>query len=499
MASVDLEDSGVDSSRPLVIVVMGRAGPSGSPVSTSRAPPEGWCLVLPGHALMSFTALLWVVLYSSAILASIVNPIFGALGYLLEYYMRPELKWWGDELPSLRYNLIVSVVLGVTFLLRRSSLRAMAKVPNLALPWLLALGAIMLVVTPTVAVDLELSWHWSVQWVKLAVIFPLLIVGVVRSRATFNAFVVAHMLGALWWGYEAWDDPKRQAGRLVNIGSGDSLDDNTASAHLLTVLPFCIVYLLTERSPRLRSVAAIATPLVINTIILCNSRGATVGLIAAAAASVFLVRSGNRLRMVVAGVGLLASLYLLADEQFIARQQTTTNYEEDGSAQQRLLTWKGAYELVKDRPYGAGGRGFHILSPIYAPEVVALHGGDQRAPHNTYAMVASEWGVLGLISYVGIYGSAFLMTRRIKRAAAVRGDGGRFYYWRALAIQLGMTAYLVAGAFTDRLYGEAGYWLIALAYALYRVQCTDDAEEIASTEAAGISVGMNRPPVVPAA
>lgn len=102
---------------------------------------------------MSLTALLWVTLYCAAIVFSFANPLFGSLGYLLEYYMRPSLKWWGDALPELRYNLIISVAFGAAFLLRRSSLREMVRVPNPALRFMLGLGAIMLLVTSSVAVD----------------------------------------------------------------------------------------------------------------------------------------------------------------------------------------------------------------------------------------------------------------------------------------------------------------------------------------------------------
>ena len=65
--------------------------------------------------------------------------------------------------------------------------------------------------------------------------------GVLRSRSGFNAFITAHMLGAFWWGWNAYTDPKRAEGRLLNIGSGDSLNDNAAAAHLLSVLPFALI------------------------------------------------------------------------------------------------------------------------------------------------------------------------------------------------------------------------------------------------------------------
>jgi hypothetical protein len=87
--------------------------------------------------------------------------------------------------------------------------------------------------------------------------------------------------------------------------------------------------------------------------------------------------------------------------------------------------------------------------------------------------VATDWGILGFVCFLGVYGAAFRVLSRVKKAALPSENG--FYYWRALAIQLALIAYLVAGTFTDRLYGEAGYWLIGLAYALYRIQVTEQA------------------------
>jgi putative inorganic carbon (hco3(-)) transporter len=423
---------------------------------------------------MSVTAIVWLLLYCAAAVATFSNPVFGSLGYLLEYYMRPELKWWGDQLPDLRWNLIISLALGLSFVLRRTSLRQMVAVPNPVLRWLLGLAAVMVLVSPTVAVDSSLSWEWSTQWVKMAIIFPLLVVGVLRTPSGFDWFISANMLGAGWWGYQAWMDPKREASRLINIGSGDSLDDNSAASHLLTILPMILVLALTEKNKRIRALALVATPLVMNTIILCNSRGATVAMVVALAAALVLVRSGYRLRLVIGGTVMGAIFLSLADPQFISRQQTTTNYEEDSSSQQRLETWRGAFRLVADRPFGAGGRGFHLLSPVYIPEIVEIHDGQPRAPHNTWAQVAAEWGVLGLICFTGMWVSAFRVLRLVKKKATA--DEQPFYYWRAFAIQLGIIGHLVSGVFGDRLYGEAGYWLLALSFALYRIQLTEAAQ-----------------------
>jgi O-antigen ligase len=199
----------------------------------------------------------------------------------------------------------------------------------------------------------------------------------------------------------------------------------------------------------------------------------------------FLIRTGYRSRVVGATIGLSLTLFFLADDQFITRQQTTADYREDNSAQERLQSWLGAVHLVEDHPLGAGGRGFHLLSPIYIPEIVEAHGGDLRAPHNTFAMLPAEWGIAGLICFIGLHVSVFRILRRVKQRSAP-GDPGHYYWW-ALAIQLALIAHLGASVFSDRLYGEAGYWMIGLAFALYRMQATDLAEKAAPESVAHAS------------
>jgi putative inorganic carbon (hco3(-)) transporter len=421
---------------------------------------------------MSLTPLFWLVIYCGLALASFINPAFGMLGYFHEYYNRPELKWWGKELPDLRWNFIIAAVLGVSFLLRRGSLRKMVDLKNPTVPWLLLLQAIMVIVSALFAVSPTLSWHWTIQWGKTALIFPFLLIGAIRSRGGFDMFAAAQMLGGLWWGWDSWQDPKRSAGRLQNVGSGDTQDDNAAACHLVTILPLAIVYLLTEKDKKLRLIAMAATPLIINTIILCNSRGATLAMVAGLLATLLLVKHGYRLRLAMIGVVLAAGVLFLADPQFIARQQTTVEHQ-DGSSKERIESWIAGYRLVRDHPQGTGGRGFHLLSDRYIPAIVDAHSGELRGPHNTYVMVAAEWGVLGLIAYIAYFTVTFVMLHRVKKAA----KGEDFYYWRALGLQVGLIGYLIASTFASRLYAEIGYWMVGAVFALYRLQATEYAEE----------------------
>jgi O-antigen ligase len=205
---------------------------------------------------------------------------------------------------------------------------------------------------------------------------------------------------------------------------------------------------------------------VVNLFILCNSRGATLGLIVGAFAALLLARSGHRFRMLCAIPLVIAAFLFLADPEFISRQQTTADYQEQGTAIERMASWRGGLDLIRDHPLGAGGDGYELLSPKYIPDIVASHDGAMRAPHNTFVLVTAEWGVLGLFMYLGLMASTLLMLQRVRRLSTP--DDGMFY--RALALQVGLIATLTASTFADRLYGESVYWMCGLAVALYRVQ-----------------------------
>ncbi len=423
---------------------------------------------------MSTTSIFFIICYTVALFGSFVNPLFGALGYLFEYYMNPALHWWGKELPSLRWNLLIASTMTLSYVLRSSSLPKLRPVRNLALPFLLSLNVLMFLVTATAAVNHVTSFNWTIHWMKLAIVFPLIVVAVVRTRGAWDALITMHMWGGFWWGWNAWTHPKRSAGRLEEVGSGDTYRDNGAAAHLITILPFALVFMLTHKNKKLRAMALLAFPFVINTIILCNSRGAMLGVVAGLGTALLLVRKGQRARMAGLAVVTAVAFFALADPVFFKRQQTTANFENNRSATERLESWQAGLRLVRDHPFGAGGRGFHLLSPKYIPGIVASHDGDNRAPHNTYVMVASEWGIPGLILFFCFLGATYRMLLRVRKAALARGD--TFYYYRAVATMAALSSALIAAVFTDRYYAEIIYWLCGFGAALYRIQQSEFAE-----------------------
>jgi putative inorganic carbon (hco3(-)) transporter len=414
---------------------------------------------------MSKFTVLWIVTYCVGLLAAFVHPVYGTYTYLFEYYLRPSLHWWGKELPDYRWNLTIAIVAIAAYFVRRQSLEPLARIPKAPAMFLLALLALMVVMSPFAA-NAELSWK-AVSYFLTLMVFLGLVVGTVRTEKAFDAFIAVHIAGAGWWGWEAYLNPKRQSGRLEAVGSGDTWGDNAAAAHLLTVIPFVLVYLLAHKDKRFRLLAFVTAPFIINVFVLCNSRGSVVGMAAAIAAGLILAQGRHRFKMIVAGVAVAIGVLFLADPEFIHRQQTTSDYENDGSATERLESWQAGLRLIADRPLGAGGSGFEELSPVYIPGIVAAHRGQKRAPHNTAILVLSEWGIPGFFLYAGFFMSVFLLLRQVRKRA-----GFGIWYYRALAIELSLVGLLVAGLFTDRLYSEAPYWMAALAIALHRIQAS---------------------------
>jgi O-antigen ligase len=317
-----------------------------------------------------------------------------------------------------------------------------------------------------------------VDLAKLTLLFCL-IIGVVTDYRKYQWVTAALVLGALSWGWEAYTNPHFEAGRLSAIGGPDSFNDNEAAAHVIPTLPFLALFLWHGNKWQ-RLLAIVAAPFIVNLIILCNSRGATVGIVIALAAGVLLMNWGLRLRLAALAVAAVPVLMALVDQPFIERQLTLLQFAEegiegqaiqnDGAANERLQTWAGGLKLVEDHPLGVGGGGYDLLSPVYAAAVVEAHEGEHRAVHNTYIWAAADWGLPGMIALLGFMSSGLLTLHRIRRHAT-----NERLKLESLTLEIALIAFLGAAIFINRMYAEILYWLVALAASLANIQQAESA------------------------
>lgn len=431
---------------------------------------------------MSKTTLLWVALFFGGLALSLFHPFWALAAYMVDYYQHPPLRWWGRELPSgFRWSLTAAMVLLLSLLLKGYSPLGQATMRHPAARWLLVYCLIATLVTPF-AVSVDRSLHYLRQVYIFALTY-LMIVATLDDKKYWRWLILILLFGSFTWGWDAWRDPSREAGRLVAIGGPDSFNDNAAAIHLLAVLPFQAV-LLFYGSGKERLLALVSAPFTINTIILCNSRGATVALGCMALAAMVLAR--GRLRAWIVGLVAVGGLtfVLLADPEFLQRQVTifSGSEERDSSAQSRLTSWAGALELMMDYPFGAGGGGYDILGYIYIPEIVA-RAGEERAVHNTYLWIGSDWGFAGLFAYLMYLGATFWALQRRRRTLGTSREAVE-----CLAVQVSLVGIFIGGIFINRVYGEIMYWIPAIGAALINVTAAAETADVLEPRVKGSPV-----------
>ena len=416
--------------------------------------------------------IVYLILYFAGLASALRYPIWGVMTYFLAYYFNPIARWWRADVPALRWSFIISMVLIATVLINKRSLRNKGALFTPVNFFCILLILNMLFVYP-ISVSFDQNTYYFDQYLKMYV-FAVLLVMVVDRKKHLQYYIMAHVLGSFYWGYLAWSSPKRQGGRLYGMGGPDSLDDNSMAAHLLMVLPLlCFFILQGKRWQKLLGGASML--FVVNTIVLCNSRGAILGLGVMALMTFFIMKGWKQrlkgLLVVAMGIGLLL---FLADPQFIERQirpAQSGEYASDSSAQGRRNTWEAAWRLMKDRPLGVGGGGFELLSPIYIPDIVEAHEFETRAVHNTFLLVGTEYGFQGLFIYLAI---VFLIVRNFRvvmKYTRSRMDqaGMKFYYYASTTGLIGFVGFMTAATFVSRLQAEAFWWMMAYSIILRRL------------------------------
>ena len=224
--------------------------------------------------------------------------------------------------------------------------------------------------------------------------------GLITSSKNLKLVSLGLILAASYIGYEVTINDRGSVSdnRLEGIGAPGASSANQLSSLMVTILP--IAGSLFMISNKLIKIAmAIATPFILNVIILCNSRGAFLAMIFSGI--VYLILSPSQIRkqtFVLLTLGLIATFMLLGDDRIIQRFMTTfaSDEERDTSADHRLVFWQAGINVIKDYPLGTGGYGF---KRVHAREYIAQEGifVKARSVHNGFINEACEWGVQGLL------------------------------------------------------------------------------------------------------
>jgi O-antigen ligase len=258
----------------------------------------------------------------------------------------------------------------------------------------------------------SLPWPDSWPWVGRALSVSVTIMGVYALLQVAGADPVAVSAGSA-------------AGR-VRATLGNS---SNAGAYLLFAAPFVFERFRRDASRTWRAVAGLACAFAVFMVVFSASRGAWLGLIAAAV--VWLVAEaarldGSRRRVAfVAAVAVVVALVVVV--LAVPRLEKRVTSSGAGTIEWRLVVWQASGEIALGRPaLGWGPNSFRYVYPPYRPASASVNANLQSTvgdPHNLVLSAATSLGIpgaLGLLALCALAGAATLASIRERRDEDLR-------------------------------------------------------------------------------
>ena len=413
---------------------------------------------------MSSTAIVWAGLGSLLLVMSVSRPVWALALYLQTFFAAPHLWWWGDEIPRLRYAFWAGyVLLGAVILAPR------AVVGPKALEGRMRTFAVLILLNATfvhfmLAPNQRISLDTFVELLKYTLLM-FLFSSAIKDKTDFQRAIAAMALGAAYIGWEVTINERGDfsGSRLEGVGAPAAETANSLANLMLIVLPLAGSLFL-QKSWKWKLVCLFAAPLILNVLLLCNSRGAFLGLIGTGIAFALFARGTNRKKALkTLGLAAVALYLLLGDARILDRFMTTFTGSEarDNSASSRLVFWNAGWALLKDHPFGAGGGAFKFaLGQQYLAQETGDQDADSRSLHNGFLTEATDWGFQGLFLKLALFlvaiRAAYRTTERCRREHRTEEA---LLGLCVVTTAVGHLIHCLFGSFLDH---EWTYWILAL-------------------------------------
>lgn len=422
---------------------------------------------------MSLTGIAFVISYLYGLLRTFTSgPVWGLYVYIAVFYLHPPLRWWGEDLPDLRWSLTAAIV---TLLALLGSARRPDRTTWASYP------VVKIIIAYVVWMWIQIPWanpeHFDgLILISKYVVLIYIIYRLINTEQALKQFAFAHVLGCFYFGLLTLDASGE--GRLEYIGGPGVNDSNTLGMHVATGMFFAGSLLLSARGWQRWAVLAMV-PVIANCVVQTESRGAFLGAIVGG--FVYFLTVPRRHRSLIVGLGALSVFVLLAYTPMTYWQRMASinkgiqNVEEqDKSAGSRLVIIKAQWEMFKDHPLGLGFNSTAYLSRRYlgtewltAARNEDIESQGARASHNTLMTTLVDQGVPGIVLALAACIAVLRAARELNRNQRAT-DNTSIGFYRA-AICSSLASIFVSGMFTNYLKAEVQLWMIALLVACVHI------------------------------
>ena len=364
---------------------------------------------------MGLTPLLIYAVFASLFIGALFRPILGVLGYLAVYILYNPDMWWGAGVSQ--YLTRPSFV-AVIFLITGSLLHAKKlnwTFSRREIELYLFLGTIWLS-SLVFGIGMEdNNWAYLEKMTKLFV-FIFFFLRVVDSLDKYKFVIWTFILGAIFLAYQAHtlSSGHFAGGRLDSLGCIDFREANSFAAFLAAAVTFAGIQMLrVSWWKKVLYIAGIA--LMLNAIIMTQSRAVFLGFLGAIPYIFLRASSGSRKKILTLAVLGVVLFLILADVKFWGRMDTIQPAARSGveygsgEALSRWDFWKASLPMFRDHPLGVGIRNFEKMISYYDPRNSGMDA------HNTYVLCYSEIGILGITLFLIIIAEAWRQLTRIRK------------------------------------------------------------------------------------
>ena len=413
---------------------------------------------------MSFSAVLFIVIYFGLLLAAMVKrPFFGLCAYLMAFYLNPPARWWGESLPDFRWSFVAALVTLLVIFIKNSRFESFRFTETR----LYAVFFFYVVIQTYWAIDLTAHLEFvSAVFNFLMVIF--LIQGSVRDEKDLIWFIVFMMLGCSYFTYigmtSVW------GGRLDGVGGPAISSTNQMAQHVAAVF-YCGVFLVLLKSRRWYEYAVVVLLLLlcIKVILMAGSRGVYLSIMMTGVFVLLFSAQGSRRRLyVLAGLAIFSAVVFLGPtvmQRFNGVELTQMSETSDKSARSRIVIVQSQIQMFKGAPWlGHGHKGTLFLSPLYiAPEFLTSSGPNNqrgRASHNYFLSLLVDHGLIGTLIILLIIYRCLAPLRSISRAKFIgKQDDIRILL---IGLMMGLLCLMLSGMSSDHKNSETSIWFFAL-------------------------------------
>lgn len=256
------------------------------------------------------------------------------------------------------------------------------------------------------------------------------------------------------------------AHNVVGVPNSSLTDNNLYAVGMAMLLPL-LMYLYRYSAIRYAKWAAAAgAVLTIMTIIGTNSRGGFLALVVVGL-WYWLMSHRKLLAMVVVCIVTVGVVHF-APERWFDRVDTIQNATEDPSFMNRVAAWRVSMSIANDNPVLGGGfnavqnywiwdeyKGrpslFNVDMSLYTP----------KAAHSIYFQILGDLGYVGLLLFLSLMTSVFVMRLRVKSMVKQLGRG-QWALDLSNSICLAIVAFMAGGAGVSLAYFELVYFLIGM-------------------------------------